>query len=130
DDDEAAAQRLPSSRIRFVPGALVAQCAPELDVVFKSPGVPLDHPAMVALGRRSSIVTSNTALFFERRVGKVIGVTGTKGKSTTTSLIAHVLRAAGRDARLVGNIGKPCLDGLDGGGPETIYCVELSSFQL
>ena len=43
---------------------------------------------------------------------------------------AHVLGAAGRDARLIGNIGKPCLDGALGGDSETIYCVELSSFQL
>jgi len=135
DDDEAAARRLPSAespsqRVRFVSGAEVARSAPALDVVFKSPGVPPDHPVIAALRRRPSIVTSNTELFFERCAGKIIGVTGTKGKSTATSLIAHVLGAAGRDARLIGNIGRPCLDGFDGGDPGTIYCVELSSFQL
>ena len=139
DDDPAAARRLPSperssQRVQFVSGREVETSAPELDIVFKSPGVPADHPAMAALRRRPSITTSNTELFFERCAGKIIGVTGTKGKSTTTSLIAHVLGAAGRDARLIGNIGKPCLDGvgLDGGrgNSETIYCVELSSFQL
>jgi UDP-N-acetylmuramoylalanine--D-glutamate ligase len=135
DDDEAAARRLPSTQgpsqaIQFVSGAQAAKSAPELDIVFKSPGVPPDHPAIAALRQRPSIASSNTELFFERCAGKIIGVTGTKGKSTTTSLIAHVLRAAGKDARLIGNIGRPCLDDAGGGDSDTIYCVELSSFQL
>ena len=135
DDDDAVAHRLPSiqsphQRVQFVSGSQVATSAPELDIVFRSPGVPPDHPAITALRRRPSIMTSNTELFFERCEGKTIGVTGTKGKSTATSLIAHVLTAAGRDARLIGNIGNPCLDGVDGADAETIYCVELSSFQL
>lgn len=125
DDDPTAARRLPSPRVRFVSG----QETPALDVVFKSPGVPPDHPAIAALRQRPSIITSNTELFFERCAGKIIGVTGTKGKSTTTSLIAHVLGAAGKDARLIGNIGRPCLDDV-GGDADTIHCVELSSFQL
>ena len=135
DDDAAKARQLPSPRtssqhLRLVTGKGVASAPPELDLVFKSPGVPPDHPAMVAIRRRPAIVTSNTELFFERCAGTIVGVTGTKGKSTTTSLIAHVLGAAGKDARLIGNIGKPCLDGFSGGDAETIYCVELSSFQL
>ena len=134
DDDPSALGRLPerasaSQEIRFRSGAEAAESAPDLDIVFKSPGVPPHHPAITGL-RRSSIVTSNTELFFERALGKHIGVTGTKGKSTTTSLIAHVLCAAGKDARLIGNIGRPCLDDVEGGDAETIYCVELSSFQL
>jgi UDP-N-acetylmuramoylalanine--D-glutamate ligase len=135
DDDEAAALRVPlaerpSQRVRFLSGAEVAGAAPELDIIFKSPGVPADHPAIVALRRRPSILTSNLELFLEGCAGEIIGVTGTKGKSTTTSLIAHVLRAAGKDTRLIGNIGRPCLDDASGGDSETIYCVELSSFQL
>ncbi len=124
DDDPSAAARVPAGsptqRIRFT-----TQGAPGLDIVFKSPGVPRDHPA---IDRRRSIVTSNTALYLEQCAGTVIGVTGTKGKSTTTSLIAHVLRAAGKNARLVGNIGSPGLETLD--DVEAIHCIELSSFQL
>jgi len=135
DDDATAAQRLPqgkgpSQSVRFLSGLPPAEPWPELDILFKSPGARPDHPAMTAHERRPSLVTSNTELFFEQRVGKIIGVTGTKGKSTTTSLIAHVLSAAGRDARLIGNIGRPCLDGLEGSDFFTIYCIELSSFQL
>lgn len=135
DDDAGAASRLPSpegpsQRVRFLLGADAAKGAPELDIVFKSPGVAPEHPVLVALRRRPSIPTSNTELFFERCRGRIVGVTGTKGKSTTTSLIAHVLSAAGKDARLIGNIGRPCLDDARGGDADTIYCVELSSFQL
>lgn len=135
DDDPAAAERLPvakgpSRTVRFASGTQGIESFPDLDILFKSPGVPPDHPAMVSVRRRPSLVTSNTALFFEQRVGTTIGVTGTKGKSTATSLIAHVLSAAGKDARLIGNIGTPCLDGLAGADSRTISCVELSSFQL
>lgn len=131
DDNPAAAGRLPaapraSQRVRFLSGAEAARATPDLDIVFKAPGVPPDHPAVRAVHGRPVIDTSNTDLFFERRKGTIIGVTGTKGKSTTTSLIAHVLCAAGEDARLMGNIGSPCLDGEPGG----VSCVELSSFQL
>ncbi len=137
DDDPSTASRLPakerpSQHIRFASGEEAVKLAPQLGVVFKSPGVPPSHPAIAALSG-SAIVTSNTSLFFERCKGTIVGVTGTKGKSTTTSLLAHVLREAGFDARLVGNIGKPCLDDLDdlaGGDTRTIHCVELSSFQL
>jgi UDP-N-acetyl-alpha-D-muramoyl-L-alanyl-L-glutamate epimerase len=135
DDDAAAAHRLPSSsdpsqRVRFLSGTAVATSAPDLDVVFKSPGIARNHPAIDALRHRPSIVASNTELFFERCTATIVGVTGTKGKSTATSLIAHVLGAAGKDARLVGNIGRPCLDEIERGESGTIYCVELSSFQL
>ncbi len=134
DDDATAALRLPvprgpSQSVRFLSGP-PAEPWPELDILFKSPGARSDHPAMMALDARPPLLTSNTELFFEQRLGSIIGVTGTKGKSTTTSLIAHVLSSAGRDARLIGNIGRPCLDGLAESDSRTIYCIELSSFQL
>ena len=62
--------------------------------------------------------------------GNTIGVTGTKGKSTTTSLIAHILSAAHKDVRLVGNIGKPMLDEVDNSTADTVFVIELSSHQL
>ena len=60
----------------------------------------------------------------------VIGVTGTKGKSTTTSLIAHLLSQKMADVRVVGNIGKPVLDYIEDETKETIYVFEMSSHQL
>lgn len=135
DDDARVAARVPSpmrasQSVRFVSKPPAGEPWPDLDVLFKSPGARPDHPAIAALAGRPALMTSNTELFFEQHVGTRIGVTGTKGKSTTTSLIAHVLRAAGKDARLVGNIGEPCLEGLAGADAETIFCIELSSFQL
>jgi UDP-N-acetylmuramoylalanine--D-glutamate ligase len=135
DDDPRAARRLPpaerpSQTIRFLATAQSPEPLPTFDILFKSPGVPPDHPVVRAHGRRPALQSSNTELFFEQHTGTLVGVTGTKGKSTTTSLIAHVLLAAGKDARLIGNIGRPCLDDLGAGNSRTIYCVELSSFQL
>jgi UDP-N-acetylmuramoylalanine--D-glutamate ligase len=123
DDVPSVADKLPPGA-RFLSTEELLRDGPKDAVVFKSPGVPSDHRAL----RGPVIVTSNTELFFERCAGTIVGVTGTKGKSTATSLIAHVLRGAGIDTRLVGNIGEACLDA--GGDSDTVYCVELSSFQL
>lgn len=138
DDDPLAASRLPSPRtsgqqVHFMTASQAAKEAPPRSLVFKSPGVPALHPFLTLQterGGRPLILSSNTAFFFERCRGTTIGVTGTKGKSTAASLIAHVLRAAGRDVRLVGNIGRPCLDRLEDADADSIFCVELSSFQL
>jgi UDP-N-acetylmuramoylalanine--D-glutamate ligase len=71
-----------------------------------------------------------TTLFFERCPGPIVGVTGSSGKTTTTGLIGHILRCAGREAVVGGNIGDPMLDLLDVIGPQTVVVLELSSFQL
>jgi UDP-N-acetylmuramoylalanine--D-glutamate ligase len=105
-----------------------------LDALVVSPGVPLYHPAphpVITAARGHDVpLTSDIDLFAERLDGRaVIGITGTNGKSTTTALVHHLLMAAGRDALLGGNIGKPVLD-LDLGGPERLFVLELSSYQL
>jgi UDP-N-acetylmuramoylalanine--D-glutamate ligase len=77
--------------------------------------------------------TTPTRVFFEciRQLGAtVVGVTGTKGKTTTTSLIGAMLKASGKDTRICGNIGVPMLDALEGATQDTIFAVELSSYQL
>lgn len=94
------------------------------DTVIRSPGV---SPFTL---RVSGHVTTATNIFFSRVKGITIGITGTKGKSTTTSLIAHVLSAHCKDVRLVGNIGKPMLDELDSSTKDTVFVIELSSHQL
>jgi UDP-N-acetylmuramoylalanine--D-glutamate ligase len=107
----------------------------DYDIVFRSPGIPLGHPALRAARHRGVQVMSQTALFLAVCERPVIGVTGTKGKSTTTALIHAILGAAGRESYLVGNIG-PDLGGgsplltLGRAGARATFVYELSSFQL
>ncbi len=96
------------------------------DVIIKSPGIPYLPEIEKAKGQ-GKIITSATQIFFDLYKGKIIGVTGTKGKSTTASLIYAVLKAGGLDVQIVGNIGKPALQLLN---ENSIVVYELSSFQL
>ncbi|MBM0226908.1 MULTISPECIES: UDP-N-acetylmuramoyl-L-alanine--D-glutamate ligase [Micromonospora] len=95
------------------------------DVVVRSPGVPQTHPWMLELRRRAIPVTQGTALWMADHADRTVGVTGSKGKSTTSSLISHLLTAAGRPNVFGGNIGVPTLE-----LPEAeLYVLELSSYQ-
>ncbi|TDB91164.1 UDP-N-acetylmuramoyl-L-alanine--D-glutamate ligase [Micromonospora fluostatini] len=95
------------------------------DVVVRSPGVPQTHPWLVELRARGVTVTQGTALWMADHADRTIGVTGSKGKSTTASLISHLLTATGRPNVFGGNIGVPLLD-----LPEADrYVLELSSYQ-
>ncbi len=100
------------------------------DVVVRSPGVSIHRPELAALRSAGLPVTTPTALWLAERGGRgVLGVTGTKGKSTTAALACHLARAAGTDAELAGNIGRPALDLLDS-DPASLAVVELSSYHL
>ena len=99
------------------------------DTVVRSPGIRPDLPELLAAAPVKQI-TSLTNLFMECCPGTVIAVTGTKGKSTTSSLIAHLLGAIFPDVRLVGNIGNPALDRISDATESSIFVLELSSFQL
>ncbi|MBE2320351.1 UDP-N-acetylmuramoyl-L-alanine--D-glutamate ligase [Solirubrobacter sp. CPCC 204708] len=93
------------------------------DVVVRSPGVSIYRPEL-----RGLRTTTPTALWMAEREGRrVIGVTATKGKSTTSKLIAHLIARAGVEVRLGGNIGAPALDLLD---DDALAVIELSSYQI
>ncbi len=100
------------------------------DLIVASPGVPLEQP--VFDGARQGGVEIIGELEFAWRwiAGRVIAVTGTKGKSTTTTLIGRILDASGERVLVGGNIGTPLSAQVEQSTPETIHVVETSSFQL
>jgi len=102
----------------------------EVDVIFKTPGIPHNLPEYKAIANRGYGIYSNTGLFFDLFKGTIIGVTGTKGKSTTTRMIFDVLSAGGVKVKLTGNIGIPPLSVINETSEDTIVVTELSSHQL
>lgn len=99
------------------------------DIIIKSPGIPY-LPEIITAKEDGKIITTSTQIFFDIFPGQIIGVTGTKGKSTTASLIYEVLKSGGLSVYLAGNIGKPALDILADLKEDDIVVYELSSFQL
>jgi UDP-N-acetylmuramoylalanine--D-glutamate ligase len=97
--------------------------------VLMSPGVSLDEPIAKAARARGIDVLGDVELFAREVHAPVIGVTGTNGKSTVTTLVARMAAAAGRRVLAGGNLGEPALDLLEQPTPE-LYVLELSSFQL
>lgn len=100
------------------------------DVVFRTPGLHPDTPALAAVRARGGQVTSEMELFFAVCPCPIVGVTGSDGKTTTTTLVYEFLTHAGRRCHLGGNIGKPLLPEVASMQPDDLAIVELSSFQL
>ena len=102
----------------------------EADLVFRTPGMHPGNPALNALRSKGAKVTSEMEVFFEVCPCHTIAVTGSDGKTTTTTLISEMLKAAGYTVWLGGNIGTPLLPLVRQMGAEDYAVVELSSFQL
>ena len=100
------------------------------DIIFRTPGMRYHLPQLEEARARGCAVTSELELFFRLCPCKIYGVTGSDGKTTTTSIIAEFLKAQGRTVHLGGNIGKPLLPEIESIAPEDVAVVELSSFQL
>ncbi len=116
---------LPES-VQSVSGDGYLDVIDDYDVVFKSPGIVLKKAA----SQYKALITSETEVFFSRFKSQIIGVTGTKGKSTTSSLIYHVLKTAGKNTVFGGNIGIPVFDLAESISDDTIIVMELSCHQL
>jgi UDP-N-acetylmuramoylalanine--D-glutamate ligase len=95
-----------------------------------SPGVPLNHPAVLAISRAGVPVYSEIEVAYRLCDAPIIAVTGSKGKSTTTALIGHLLRADGRKVHVGGNIGDPLIKKTVAAGHDDWVVAEVSSFQL
>lgn len=109
----------------FVTGDDALATLTQADVVLRSPGIPETHRWMAMLRSRGSRITTPTALWLADHAASAVAVTGSKGKSTTSTLVSTLLGAVGRPNVLGGNIGVPLLD-----LPEApLYVLELSSYQ-
>lgn len=102
----------------------------QAEVIIKSPGIRLPKDALEKIEKSAIALTSLTNIFCNNAKGKIIGVTGTKGKSTTSSLVYSILKKAGFKVYLCGNIGNPCINYLKFDSPETYFVFEFSSHQL
>ncbi len=116
--------------VQWVLGSQYLDDLTSYDVVIRTPGIPYTHRKLQEAILHGVSVTSHTKLFFDLCPGEIIGVTGTKGKGTTASLIYEMLRSSGKDVFLGGNIGTPPLDFLPQLTKDSIVVLELSSFQL
>ena len=119
------ANNLPDD-VKLICGESYQECLDDFDMVFKSPGIVLNKQPK----ELKCLITSETQVFFEVYREQIIGITGTKGKSTVTSLIYHILKENGKDCRLAGNIGIPVFDIAEGMTEDTLVVCELSCHQL
>ncbi len=125
-----AADRLRAEGIELELGGHKAGTLASADVIVTSPGVPTEQPVFDA-ARARGVETIGELEFASRWVtGRVIAITGTKGKSTTTTLIGRMLDAAGKTVMVGGNIGTPLSAQVEQSTPDTVHVVETSSFQL
>ena len=117
----------PDIRLRFHLGDTYLDAIRQYDMVIKSPGVSLKN---ILADIDTDIITSQTDLFLQAFHAQCIGVTGTKGKSTTSSLIYHILHQLDNNTVYGGNIGLPLFELIDKINPDTHIVLELSSHQL
>jgi UDP-N-acetylmuramoylalanine--D-glutamate ligase len=107
-----------------------AQTFTSQDLIVPSPGVPGDHAGLVAARAAGIPLWSEIELASRFLRGRMVGITGSNGKTTTTSLLGHILGASGTPVIVAGNIGTPLIASVDDSREDTVAVVEMSSFQL
>ena len=125
DKNETAFQDIDKERYNLYFGDDYLKASSDYDVVIKTPGISVKD-----IDIDFSKITSQTDLFLEAFHNQVIGITGTKGKSTTSTLIYHLIKESGNDVILAGNIGIPIFDCVNDINERTIIVYELSAHQL
>ncbi|MDO8506941.1 MAG: UDP-N-acetylmuramoyl-L-alanine--D-glutamate ligase [bacterium] len=121
---------LKNDKVGFIFGKNYLNSTGNYDVVFRAPGISPLTPELKSVVSKGTEITSQIKIFLELCPAKTIGVTGTKGKGTTSTLIYKILKASGKDVYLGGNIGVPAISLLDKLNRDSIVVLELSSFQL
>ena len=129
DLDPEALTALEGAGVSFVGGPGYLGHIGRPDLLFLTPGMPKHAPEIEAARRDGVRVTGEASWVLEHYDGSVIGITGSSGKTTTTTLVGALLQASGTDAVVAGNIGRPLVEALDGSHPAWLVA-ELSSFQL
>jgi len=124
------ARRLRAAGVRLELGGHRAGTFTGASMVVVSPGVPWERPELEAARAAGVPVIAELELAFRHLEGRVAAITGTKGKTTTTAALGAMLREAGFDARVGGNIGAPLVSLVEGSTKATTFAVEVSSFQL
>ncbi len=124
------ADRLRGGGVTLDLGGHDARLFTAADLIVTSPGVPPELPELTAARTAGVPVIGELELASRWLQGRIIAITGTKGKSTTTTLVGKMLEASGRKVRVGGNIGVPLSEHVDESTPDTVHVVEASSFQL
>jgi UDP-N-acetylmuramoylalanine--D-glutamate ligase len=127
---QEARDMLTRLRVPLVTAEDLPRVAEAAKAAIVSPGVPLTHRAVARVHEAGRPVISEIELAYAIASGPIIAVTGSKGKSTTTALIGHLLRSAGIPARVGGNIGNPLVRETASAQPDEWIVAEVSSFQL
>ena len=126
-NEELYTDDINDKHIKFIKGQKYDRNLNNYDLIFKSPGINFNH---IDYYIESEKITSQTDLFLEFFGEQTIGITGTKGKSTTSSLIYHIMSDVNKDTFLVGNIGTPFFDILEKISSKSLIIAELSAHQL
>jgi UDP-N-acetylmuramoylalanine--D-glutamate ligase len=129
-DEIEASERLRATGVELELGTAEPAALGSADLVVLSPGVPVELPVIVATRARGVPVIGELELASRWLRGRVVAITGTKGKSTTTTLVGRMLTAAGHHVLVGGNIGVPVSAQVDESRVDTVHVIEASSFQL
>ena len=127
----AARSALVDTSVNWVLGSHPLELLEKTDILCISGGVPLDNPLVAGAVEHGIPLTNDTQIFMEVAPCRTVGITGSAGKTTTTTLVGQIAKKADGDKTFVGgNIGDPLLNYVDGMAPEALAILEISSFQL
>lgn len=130
DQFQEVYDRLSGMGVEFILGEGYLDALTDFDVVFRTPGMYFNNPALTKAREAGVVITSEMEVFFDLCPCKIYAVTGSDGKSTSTTLIAEILAASGKTVHKGGNIGRALLPVIETIREEDAAVVELSSFQL